>query len=151
MSKKIDEKDQKIIEILQEHGDYTTRQIAKKTLLPITTIHHRIKKLKRERIIKRFTIDLDHAKLDKSFVVYILISVDLQLLKQKSKTQHDIAKEIKKFAFIERVDIVSGGTDLVAIVRVKDVQEFEKILLGKIQLVEGTAKTQSLIVIHEEK
>ena len=146
---KIDDKDKKIIEILQENGDYTTRQIAKKTLLPITTIHNRIKKLKREKIIKKFTIELDETKLDRGFVAYILISVDLQLLKEKRKTQHDLAKELSKLYFIERVDIVAGGTDLVAVVRVKDVDEFDKILLSKLQLVEGIEKTQSLIVIHQ--
>ena len=79
----IDEKDQKIIELLQEHGDYTTRQIAKHTLLPITTIHNRIKKLKQEGVIKKFTVELDYAQINKGLLVYILISVDLQLLKQK--------------------------------------------------------------------
>jgi Lrp/AsnC family transcriptional regulator for asnA, asnC and gidA len=144
----VDEKDQKIIELVKEHGDYTTRQIAKKTLLPITTVHHRLKKLKEEGIIKNYTVNLDYSKLEKNFVVYVLISANLELLKQKKKTQHDLAREIKSFYFVERVDIVSGGTDLVAIIRVKDVDEFDKVLLGRLQLVEGIEKTQSLIVIH---
>ena len=148
MATKLDEKDWKIIDILKEHGDYTTRQIAKKTLLPATTIHHRIKRMKQEKVIRKFTIDLDPVKIGKSFVAYVLISADLELLKQKKKTQYDLADEIKKFYFIERVDIVSGGTDLVAIIRVKDVEEFDKVLLSRLQLVEGIEKTQSLIVIH---
>ena len=87
MTSQIDDKDQKIIEILQEHGEYTTRKIAKKTLLPITTVHNRIKKLKKEGVIKKFTVELDYKKVDKSFVVYILISANLPYLKQKKKTQ----------------------------------------------------------------
>ncbi len=150
MALKIDEKDKKIIEILQEHADYTTRQIAKKTLLPITTVHHRIKKLKAEKVIRKFTIELDPIKVEKSFVAYILISANLEQLKLKKKTQYDLAREIKKLSFIERVDIVSGGTDLIAIVRVKDVAEFDHVLLGKLQLIEGIEKTQSFIVIHGE-
>ena len=144
----LDEKDKKIIEVLKEHGDYTTRQIAKKTLLPITTIHHRIKKLKIDKIITKFTIELDNKKIDKGFASYVLISVNLPLLKQKKRSQYDIAKEIGKNYFVEKVDIVSGGTDLVALVRVKDVEEFDKVLLTKLQQIEGIEKTQSLIVIH---
>ena len=49
------------------------------------------------------------------------------------------------------MDHVSGGTDLIAMIRVKDVSEFDKILLGKLQRIEGIEKTQSLIVIHEGK
>lgn len=149
MEYKLDEKDRKILEVLQKHGDYTTRQIAKKTLLPATTIHNRIIKLKNEKIIRRFTIDIEPKAVGKQFMAYVLISADLQLLKQKKKTQYDIAKELRSFAFIDRADIVSGGTDIVALVRVKDVEEFDKVLLGKLQLVEGIEKTQSLIVIKE--
>jgi len=145
-----DEKDLKIIEVLQQHGDYTTRQIAKKVLLPITTVHNRIKKLKKEKIIKKFTIELDYKIINRSFLVYLLISVSLPILKQNKKSQYDIAKEIRKFYFVDKVDIVSGGTDLIATIRVKDVEEYDKVLLKKLQQVEGIEKTQSLIVIHEE-
>lgn len=148
MKNSIDDKDRKILEVLKEHGDYTTRQIAKRTLLPITTIHHRIKKLRKEKIIIRYTVELDNKKMDKGFASYILISVNLPLIKQKKKSQYDIAKEVGKYDFVEKVDIVSGGTDLIALVRVKNVEEFDKVLFSKIQQIEGIEKTQSLIVIH---
>ncbi len=148
MTHKLDQKDMEILAVLKEHGDYTTRQIAKKTNLPTTTIYNRIKKLREEGVIRKFTIDTDPSKTDKGFLAYILISANLQMLKQKGKTQYDLAEEIRKLYFVERVDIVSGHTDLLAIVRVKDVEEFDKVLLGKLQIVESVDKTESLIVIH---
>ncbi len=148
MKGKIDSKDKKILEILENHADYTTRQIAKKTLLPITTVHHRIKKLKEQGVIKKFTIEPDYEAVGKGLLVYVLVHVSLPILKQKKKTQYDIAKEIGRQYFVERVDVVTGGADLVAVVRVKDVKEFDTVLLSKLQLVEGVEKTQSLIVIH---
>jgi len=148
MSTKLDDKDQKILEILKDHAEYTTRQIAKKTLLPITTVHNRIQKLRNNGVIKKYTIKIDNSLIGKSFVSYILISVNLPILKQKRKTQQDLANELKKFYFVERADIVTGGVDIVAIIRVKDVAEFDDCLLNKLQLVEGIDKTQTLIVIH---
>lgn len=150
MGREIDEKDKKIIEVLRDHAEFATRQIAKKTLLPITTVHNRIRKLRKEGIIRKYTVKLDNSKLGKNFVSYILVSVNLAILKQKHKTQHDLANELKKFYFVERADIVTGGTDMVVIMRVKDVEEFDNCLLNKLQLVEGIDKTQSLIVIHSK-
>ena len=149
MEIKIDEKDRQILAVLQEHADYATRQIAKKTGLPITTVHNRIQKLKKEKIIKRFTVELDYHKLLDGFRAYVLVSVNLPLLKEKKKSQYDVSKELKQFSFVERADIVSGGTDIVATVRVKDVAAFDQVLLTKLQRIEGIEKTQSLIVIHE--
>jgi Lrp/AsnC family transcriptional regulator, leucine-responsive regulatory protein len=150
MATKLDDKDLKIIEILKEHSDFTTRQIAKKILLPVTTVHNRVRKLREEGIIKKYTIDLDYDKLDKNFVVYVLVSVNLELLKQKKKSQYDLMHEIKKLYFVERVDIVTGGTDMIVMMRLKDVQEFDHCLLTKFQGLEGIDRTQSLIVIHSK-
>ncbi len=144
----MDEKDKKILAVLKEHGDFTTRQISKKTLLPPTTIHNRIKSLKKEGVIKKFTIDIDNKKIDRGFSAYILISANLSALKQKQKSQYDLVRELKKIPFVEKVHIVSGGTDIVAFVRAKDVEEYDRILLEKIQMIEGIDNTQSLIVLH---
>ncbi len=144
-----DKKDKKIIEILREHAEYTTRQIAKKTLLPITTIHNRIKKLKKEGIIKKYTIEVDHKKLDQNLISYILISVNLETLKEKKKSQEDVLKDIKKHAAVQRVDIVSGGTDIIALVRSKDIDAYNDFLLKKIQTIDGIKSTQTFFVIRE--
>jgi len=148
MSGYIDDKDRRILGVLKNHGDYTTRQIAKKTLIPTTTINNRIRKLKKLKVIKNFTVNLDYSLLDRGFVAYIQIFANLLLLKEKRRSQYDIVKELRKFDFIERADIVSGGTDIIAIVRVKNVEEFDKVLMNKIQSIDGVDKTQSMIVIH---
>lgn len=148
MTEKIDDKDLIILEELEKHSDYTVRQISKKTLLAPTTVHARIKKLKKLGVIKRYTIEIDKPKIGKKIGAYVLISADLKFLKQRHKTQHNLAKEIKKLAGVERVDIVTGGTDLVALVRVRDIEELDKVLLGKIQLLEGVSNTQTMIIIH---
>ena len=149
MYQNLDKKDQLILEVLQEHGDYTTRQIAKKTLLPITTIHNRIKKLRKANIIKKFTIDLDYTKIDKAFSAIILVSFDYKLLRELKKDQHQVAKEMANLPEVGKVDIVTGGTDMVIRVRVKDVAEFDSFLLKKLQKIPGVDRTQSLVVIHE--
>ena len=145
----LDEKDIKILEILKRHSDYTTRQIAKKTLLPITTIHNRIKKLKQQEIIKKFTIQIDYSKIGKSLPVIILLSADYKLLRELKKDQHQLIKEIKMLPEVEETYIVTGTTDIVVKVRVKDVTEYDEFLLKKLQKIPCVDKTQSLVVINE--
>jgi len=149
MERSVDEKDLVILDALKERGDSTVRQIAKKTLLPATTIHNRIAKLRKAGVIKKFTIEVDPKKLGLNIGAYLLISADLKLLKERKRTQYDLARELRKIGRVERVSIVTGGTDLVARLRVKDVDELDKILLGKIQLLEGVAKTQTMIIIRD--
>jgi DNA-binding Lrp family transcriptional regulator len=145
----IERKYNTIIDILRKDAQLSTQKISRKTGIPITTVHNRIKKLKSENIIKKYTVEIDPNAVDKGFSAYILISVNLQLMKDAKKTQYDLAKEISRFSFVEKVDIVSGGIDLVAHIRTKDVSTFDKLLLNELQLLEGINNTQSLIVLHE--
>src|SRR3990167_5232563 len=107
----MDKKDEKILELLRENSKLTTHQISKKTLIPITTVHNRIKKLEKEGIIKRYTLELDNKKLGKNIAAYIHITVDYRLLKEIKISQHDLAKKLKQDESVEEAAMVTGGTD----------------------------------------
>jgi len=79
----IDNKDLKILELLKLNARFTTKQISKKTLLPITTVHNRIKKLENLGVIKNYSVVIDHKKLGKSISAYILMNINYVYLKEK--------------------------------------------------------------------
>ena len=62
----MDSKDEKILEVLRENSRLSAQQISRKTLIPITTVHNRMKKLVTEGIIKKFTIDVNPVKIGKT-------------------------------------------------------------------------------------
>ena len=145
----LDYKDYLILEALKKDSKQTTRKLSKKLNIPLTTVHHRIKKLKKQEIIKNYTIDIDYKKINKNFLGFVLINANLEKLKEKNKTQYDLIKEIKKNHFVKEVYIISGKTDLIAKIRARDVEEFDKYLLTKLQTIEGIKNTESLIVINK--
>ena len=149
MENKIDDKDVKILEILKQDSSLTTRQIAKKTLLPITTIHNRIKKLRKNDIIKGYSINIDYKKLGKGLTVYIIVSVNLESLQELKISQHDIVNKIIKLDQVEEAAVVIGAGDILVKVRVKDQQAYDDFLLNKIQKIRGIKETKSLSVIYE--
>ena len=70
-----DEKDYKILALLEENARLTTGEIAKELDIPQTTVHNRIKKMKQNKVIKRFTIDLNRKMIGRGLVAYILCTV----------------------------------------------------------------------------
>ena len=115
--------------------------------MPITTVHNRIKKLEKEKIIKKYTILPDYKKLGKGILSYILVSVMYMLPNGEKISQENLAKEIKKLG-AEEVSIVTGGTDIIVKVRVKDVDELNEFVIKKLRSVDGVDKTQTLIVLN---
>ena len=62
----------------------------------------------------------------------------------------ELARQIRKIGGVEAVDIITGDADLLVTVRCRDIEDFQKVLLGKLQAIEGITETRSLIVIAEE-
>jgi len=147
----IDEKDFKIIELLKQNSKLTTQQISKKTLIPITTIHNRIKKLEKEGIIKNYTLELDHKKLGKSISAYILMEVNYTELKNKGVEQEDLAKKIGSHELTENISLITGDYDLIAKVLAKDVSQLDEFVTKFLRKVDGIKKTQTMIILHDSK
>ncbi len=143
----LDEKDLKILDILKQNSKLTTQQIAKKTNIPITTIHNRIKKLEKLGIIKSYTVVLDYKQLEKGILAYILVTVNYLLPSGKKLRQEDIAKNIKKLANVEEVNIMTGVTDILVKVRVKDIDELNNFIIKRLREIDGIDKTQTMIVL----
>ncbi|MBI3027631.1 Lrp/AsnC family transcriptional regulator [Candidatus Woesearchaeota archaeon] len=145
----MDEKDEKILNLLRENSKLTTHQISKKLLVPITTIHNRIKKLENEGIIKRYTLEIDNKKLGKTIAAYINIAVDYKLLKQINMSQHELMKKIKKDEAVEEAAMVTGGTDILIKIRVKSMDDLDKFVTRHLRNFDGIEKTQTMIILNE--
>jgi len=59
----VDEKDKEILFELLQDCTQATSKIAKKVKLPRQTVDYRIKKLEKEKVIKKYTINVDYQKL----------------------------------------------------------------------------------------
>ena len=144
---KIDSKDIKILELLKEHSDYSSRQIAKKLLIPVTTAHHRVRRLKQEGIITKFTIDVDRKKLGQLITGYILATVEYKTPGGKRLHQEDIAKRVKALPQVEEVDIMTGGTDLIIRFSANDVEDLNDMVIDRLRTIDGIDKTQTMITL----
>ena len=140
----MDDKDFRVLEILKENSKLTTKQIAKKLNLPITTVHNRIKKLERNGIVKNYTVVLDHKKLGRNISSYVLVTVRYD---KEETSQERIAREIKGHHEVEEVSIVAGGTDILARVRVGDIDDLNEFIIKKLRNINGVDRTQTMIVL----
>ena len=145
----MDKKDEKILELLRENSKLTTNQISKKTLIPVTTVHNRIKKLEKEGIIKIYTVEFDNKKLGKNLAAYIHIVVDYKLLKEIKMSQHELARKLRQNEFVEEAAMVTGGTDIIIKVRAKDIDDLDNFITKYLRNIDGIEKTQTMVILHE--
>lgn len=145
---KLDEKDTKILELLKGDAKLTTSQISKKTGIPITTIHNRIKKLESSGIIKGYTVLVDHKLLGEEVLVYILATVNYNISGKKI-SQEEIARILKSNSAVEEVNILTGMNDMIIKARFSSIAQLNKFITNSLRNIEGIDKTQTMVVIDE--
>ena len=149
MSVDVDDVDVKVLGVLKENGRDTVRDIAKKLNLPITTVHNRLKKLKKGGVIKRFTIEPDYEKLGKGIAVFVSASIDHSKLVEGKKGIDGLKKQLHGFPEIEKIYAVTGEIDLILVVRVGSIKELDEFLIKKLRNIQGVQKTTTQIILEE--
>ena len=150
MKELIDEKDRKILDILEERSNLSTHKISKKTLIPITTVNNRIKKLKKLGVIKKYTIDIDKSKLGFNLSTYIFVMVSLYELKKEGMKMKDLIGIIKKNQLIESVENVTGDVDIIIKMRARDINELNDYVVNILSYYKGVEKTRTALILQHK-
>jgi len=140
----IDELDFKILELLQEDGRLTFLEIAKRLKLNESTIRKRVQALKEQRIIKRFTVEIDPAKIGLNTVAIVGIDVDPPKLLEVSQT-------LCEFKEIRNVATSTGDHMIMTEMWARDGRELTKIISEKIGVIDGIKKICPAIILEKLK
>jgi len=149
MDTKIDETDERILSLLERDAKMRIHLLARKLGIPASTAHHRIKRMEQAGIISSYTIRKDYKKLGYGILAHVLVFVDVTELKKMKKTQQDIATSLSRIDGAERAEIITGEADLMLTVRCRDMDDYRRVLLGKIQAIDGITETRTIMVISE--
>ena len=135
--------DEKIIAELQRNAKATTGTIARKTGIPTTTVHNRIKRMERDGIIKTYVPVLNYAKLGKGITALISISVE------HKTDQEALARKLLHIPAIHHAKIITGGFDILIEARVGTIDELNDLNIKDLRKIQGVDKTQTMIVLKE--
>jgi Lrp/AsnC family transcriptional regulator, leucine-responsive regulatory protein len=144
---KLDKTDFKILDLLQQNGNYTIKEIAKATNLSITPVHERIKRLENDGVINKYTIIIEKRKLGKWLQVHCQVTLDKQ-------TQHnfiEFEESIKTFSEVVECSVVSGGFDYLIKILVEDMEAYNIFYQTKLAVIESVAHINSFFVMKEVK
>ena len=141
---KLDDVDSEIISMLQEDGRRSFSDIAQAVGRTEVTIRRRVKRLKDEGYITRFTVVLDPMKIGKSIRAIIRV-------KTVMKYATAISRKLKKFKEINEAYFLDGACGLIMMVTVDDLTELYQFLEKRLGTIEGLGDAETCIVLEEVK
>lgn len=140
----IDELDIKILKLLEEDGRLTFMEIAKKLRLSESTIRKRVQALKENGVIKRFTVEIDPAKIGLNTVAIVGIDVDPPKLLE-------VAQKLCEFKEIRCVATSTGDHMIMTEIWTKGGRELTRLISEKIGPIEGVKKICPAIILEKLK
>lgn len=143
----LDKTDKSILELLQENARLTIKEIAGKLHLSTTPIFERIKKLEKNGIINRYVALLNHRKLGKKLTAFIDISI-----KDHSKSALEaFVRQIITYDEILECHHVTGESDFMLKVVLRDVEAYNDFVLEKLSTVPNIGKIESRFSLSTRK
>lgn len=143
----LDRTDRQILAVLQADGRISNVALAKKVNLTPTPCLERVRRLERDGYITGYAALLDPKKLDAGLLVFVEIS----LLRNSPDAFSDFRREASRLTGILECHLVSGNFDYLIKARVKDMDEYRKLLGEKILALPGVSDSRSYVVMEEVK
>jgi len=151
MSQRLDDKDLKILRLLQKNCRMTAKEIGREIGSPVTTVFAKIKRMEKLGIIKGYRAVLDAKKLQRGTTAFILASFSYRLKGEELLSQREIVKQIARFPEVQEVHIITGDWDILIKLRERDVDAIGRFVIDRLRAVKGIEKTLTCMVFETEK
>jgi Lrp/AsnC family leucine-responsive transcriptional regulator len=148
-NRKIDEEsfdkfDLAILRALLQDSRRTLQDIGAEVGLSPTSCWSRIRKLESAGVIKRYTVDLDAAKLG----YHDSVIVQLTLESHSDETLYEFGRVLATIPEIQEAYLVSGDYDYYIRIAVRDTRDYERLLREKLYKIPGIRHSQSHFVLR---
>jgi len=136
--------DMKILKILENDGRTSFTDIAKQLKLNESTVRKRVLALQKKRVIKKFSVELDPAKIGLNTVAIVGIDVEPARLLEA-------VQEVCEIPEARYVATSTGDHMIMTEIWVRDGRELTKLIANRIGNIKGVKKICPAIILEKLK
>jgi len=135
----LDEIDRRLLELLKKDARMSYVELGAKVGLSEAAVRRRIKKMQKEGIIKRFTVEIE---VGEGASALTLVSVT------PSTPTSEVSTRIKNLPNVQKVYEITGQYDIAVLITASNIAEVNK-CIDDIRKAEGVATTNTIIILRE--
>ncbi|WP_413797118.1 Lrp/AsnC family transcriptional regulator [Streptomyces iranensis] len=139
---KLDDIDMSLLRALNTDGRLSASELAARSNVSRGTVYTRLRRLRRAGIIRNFSAHVDHDKLGLAVTAVVLVSAG-------QFRWREMSQELATLPEVQYAGYLTGGFDIMLIVRTRDTDELRAFVFEKLQGIQGVRATQTLTVVEE--
>ncbi len=135
--------DLKLLELLQQNGKLTTKEIAQQVNLSPTPVYERIKRLEKEGVIKKYVAIIEAENVGRGLIVFC----DITLREHTKEIGHQFVEEIMSLTHVTECYNISGDYDFRLKVVVTDMKHYQDFVLNDLGSIKNIGSAHSTFVM----
>ena len=140
----MDKTDLKILSELSNDSSISIPKLSKKINVNTSVVYSRIKRLVKNKLIKKFTIDVNDKEL--GYTVKSLTGINMD-----SKQRDDVIEELFKIPGVREISEVTGRFDILVSMFAKNLPEMHRLISEEIGKIQGIVSSESFIEMKRRK
>lgn len=145
MARGYDDLDISILRELREDAKISYKKLAERLKTHPNTLMQRIKRLEKDEVIRKYSVDIDYQKLGLAFRAIILMRT-----KNVNITTAKEFRDITKMPHVVSLYGTAGQYDAIAMVEVRSIKELTEVV-GRIQNTPGVSRTSTYLILTSYK
>jgi DNA-binding Lrp family transcriptional regulator len=142
MATAVDEVDHRMLLLLQSDARMSIRTLADRLGISRANAYLRFNRLVDSKVIRDFTIDVDHDALGLQTSAYVEISME-------QNSWRAVRDALTRVASVKYVCLLGGAFDALVLVRTYDNHSLRNVILDELQSIEGVTSTRTLLIFEE--
>ncbi len=139
---RMDTVDRAILDVLRADSRTSIRDVASQVGISRANAYARVKRMVDTKVIRKFTVDVDHAALGLGLSAYVHV-------RTKQNSWKSFRKKVWELEEAAHVALVTGDFDCVILVRARDADHLRELVLERIQALPEVVATQTVLVFEE--
>lgn len=139
---RMDAVDRAILDVLRADSRTSIRDVATRVGISRANAYARVKRMVDTKVIRKFTIDVDHAAIGLGLSAYVHV-------RTKQNSWKSFRKKVWELEEAAHVSLVTGDFDCVILVRARDADHLRELVLERIQSLPEVVATQTVLVFEE--
>lgn len=143
----LDNIDIKILKLLQDNSQLSTKEIAAEVNLSTTPVYERIKRLQSDGYIKKYVALLDAEKLKIGFTVFC----NVKITSHNYKVARDFVSQVMNIPEVLECYAIAGAFDYLIKIQAPDMAYYRRFMFEVLGRIESIGSITSMFVMNEVK
>jgi DNA-binding Lrp family transcriptional regulator len=138
----LDDVDRAIVHALRRDGRMSMRALAQELHISRAATYTRVQRLESAGVITGYSATIDPERYGHGVSAYVYLKI-------AQRTWKPLRDRLMQIGQVEHAALVSGGTDIVLLVRARDVRALRDLVLERLHTMPEVTSTESVMIFDE--